>query len=132
MLPLWARGPLMERPRVSHVQPKSFFKPAVGIITLHPEVQQPEQRLTKRVEPGQHTIDLAKNDDPPQTPSVQQAGTFGKMEAGNQPTQASPVKPKRKWNAIPPRMLNADPQTQFIGTDTITEALIMMSLPRFY
>ena len=60
-----------------------FFKPARGIcrvqkdrtglqhiITQHPEVQKSEQRLTKRVEPSQHTIDLAKNDDPSQTPSV--------------------------------------------------------------
>ena len=64
--------------------PNHFFKPARGIcgvqkdrtnpyhiITWHPEVQQPEQRLTKRVEPSQHMIDLAKNNDPPQTPSVQ-------------------------------------------------------------
>ena len=35
-----------------------------------------------------------------------------------------PAKPKRKWNAILPRMLNADPLAQFIGTDTIAEALI--------
>ena len=69
-------------------------------------------------------IDLAKNDDPPQTPSLQWAETFGKREAGSQPTQAPPVKPKRKWNAIPPRTLNADPLGQFIGTDTIVEALI--------
>ena len=55
---------------------------------------------------------------------MQQAGTFGKRETGNQPTQAPPVKLKRKQNTIPPRMLNADPLAQFIGTDTITEALI--------
>ena len=34
------------------------------------------------------------------------------------------VKPKRKQNVIPPRMLNADPLAQFIGSDTIAEALI--------
>ena len=131
--------------RVSHVQPKSFFKPARGIcgvqkdrtgpqhiITQHLEVQQPEQRLAKRVEPDQHMIDLTKTDDPPQTPSVQWVGTFGKREAGNQPTQAPPVKLRRKQNAIPPRMLNADPRTQFIGTDTILKPSLMMSLPRFY
>ena len=54
-------------------------------------------------------IDLTKNDDPPQTSSVRQAATFGKRETGNQPTQAPPVKQKRKQNAIPPRTLNADP-----------------------
>ena len=115
----------------------NHFKPARGIcrvqkdrtgpqhvITQHQEVQQPEQRPIKRVEPSQHTIDLAKNDDLPQTPSVRQAGTFGKREAGNQPTQAPPFKPKRKRNTIPPRTLNADPLAQFIGTDTIAEALI--------
>ena len=89
-----------------------------------PKVQQPEQRPTKRVKPGQHTIDLAKNDDPPQTPSVRWAGTFRKREAGNQPTQVPPIKPKRKPNAIPPRTLNTDSLAQFIGTDTIVEALI--------
>ena len=137
MLPLWARSPLMERPRVSDVQPKSLFKLARGIcrvqkdrtgpqhvITQHPEVQQQEQRLTKRVKPSQHRIDLAKNDDQPQTPSVQWAGTFGKREAGIQSTQAPPVKLKRKQNAIPPRRLNADPLAQFIGMNTIAEALI--------
>ena len=50
--------------------------------------------------------------------------TFGKREAGNQPTQAPPVKPKRKLNAIPPRTLNTDPLAQFIGMDTIAESLI--------
>ena len=69
-------------------------------------------------------VDLAKNDDPPQTTSVQWAETFGKREAGNQPTQAPPLEPKRKLNAIPPRTLNADPLAQFIGMDTIAEALI--------
>ena len=93
------------------------------IVTQHPEVQHPEQGPTKRVKPGQHTVDLTKNDEPPQT-SVQWAETFGKREAGNQPTQAPPVEPKRKPNAIPPRMLNADPLAQFIGMDTIAEALI--------
>ena len=68
--------------------------------------------------------DLVKNDDPPQTPSVQWAGTFGKREAGNQPTQAPTVKLKRKWNAIPPRTLKADLLVQFIGMDTIAEFLI--------
>ena len=38
--------------------------------------------------------------------------------------QTPPVKPKRKPNAIPPRTLNTDPLAQFIGMDTITEALI--------
>ena len=69
-------------------------------------------------------VDLTKNDDPPQTPSVPQAENFGKREDGNQPTQAPPIKPKRKLNAIPPRTLNADPLAQFIGMDAITEALI--------
>ena len=54
---------------------------------------------------------------------MQQAETFGEGDHRIQPTQTSPVKLKRKWNAIPPRMLNADPLAQFIGTDTITEAL---------
>ena len=31
---------------------------------------------------------------------------------------------KEKWNAILPRTFNADPLAQFIGTDTITVALI--------
>ena len=53
-----------------------------------------------------------------------QAETFGKREAGNQPTQAPPVEPKRKPNAIPPRTLNTDPLAQSIGMDTIAEALI--------
>ena len=69
-------------------------------------------------------VDLIKNDDLPQTPSVHWAETIGKRETGNQPTQAPPVKPKRKLNAIPPRTLNADPLAQFIGMDTIAEALI--------
>ena len=69
-------------------------------------------------------IDLTKTADPPQTPSVPWAGTYGKREAGNQPTQAPPVKPRRKRNAIPPRTLNTDPVAQFIGMDTIAEALI--------
>ena len=49
---------------------------------------------------------------------------FGKGDSGYQPTQTSAIKPKRKQNAIPPRTLNADPLAQFIGTDTIAEALI--------
>ena len=69
-------------------------------------------------------IYLNKNDDLPQTPSVQWTGTFGKREARNQPTQAPLVKPKRKPNAIPQRTLNADPLAKFIGMDTIAEALI--------
>ena len=45
-------------------------------------------------------------------------------DPGIQPAQTPPIKPKRKWNAILPRMLNADPLAQFIGMDTITKALI--------
>ena len=55
---------------------------------------------------------------------MQWAGTFGKREAGNQPIQEPPVKLRRKQNTIPLRMLNADPLAQFIGMDTIAEALI--------
>ena len=55
---------------------------------------------------------------------MQQAETFGEADHGVQPTQASPAKLKRKWNAIQPRMLNADPLTQFIGTDTIAKAIM--------
>ena len=42
----------------------------------------------------------------------------------HQPAQTSPSKPKWKQNDIPLRTLNANPLAQFIGTDTITEALI--------
>ena len=52
------------------------------------------------------------------------AETLGEGDHGVQPTQASPAKLKRKWNAIPPGTLNADPLAQFIGTDTIAKALI--------
>ena len=55
---------------------------------------------------------------------MRRAETFDKSEAGSQPTQATHVMPKRKLNAIPPRTLNADPLAQFIGRDTIAEALI--------
>ena len=41
-----------------------------------------------------------------------------------QPAQTSPGKPKTKQNAILPTMLNTDPLAQFIGMDTIAEALI--------
>ena len=50
--------------------------------------------------------------------------TLEKGDHGTQPTQISPAKLKRKWNAILPRTFNADPLVQFIGTDTITEAPI--------
>ena len=56
------------------------------IVIQQPEIQQPDQGLTKGVKPDQHMIDLAKTENPPQTPSVWQEGTFGKREAGNQPT----------------------------------------------
>ena len=111
----WARGICRIQKDRTHPQ---------HIITQHAEFKQPEQGPIKRVKPGQHMVDLTKNDDRPQTPSVQRAETFGKREAGNQPTQAPPVKPKRKLNAIPPRMLNTDLLAQFIGMDTIAEALI--------
>ena len=62
--------------------------------------------------------------DPQQVPSAWQVETLGKWEARNQPTRIAPTKPKRKWNAIPPKMLNVDPLAQFIGMDTITKALI--------
>ena len=69
-------------------------------------------------------IESTKTNDLSQTPTVQQAETFGKGDSRIQPTQSPPIKPKRKQNALPPRMLNADPLAQFIGTDTIAEALI--------
>ena len=55
---------------------------------------------------------------------MQWAGTYGKREAGNQPSQAPPVKLRRKQNTIPPRTLNANHLAQFIGMDTIAEAFI--------
>ena len=56
-------------------------------------------------------------------PSAQWAETFGEGDNRVQTTQAFLAKLKRKQNAIPPRMLNADPLAQLIGTDTITEVL---------
>ena len=58
------------------------------------------------------------------TAAVRQATTYGKEENQHQSTGTIPTVSKRKRNAIPPRMLNTAPLAQFIGMDTITEALI--------
>ena len=55
---------------------------------------------------------------------MQQATTYGKEENQCQSSGTIPTGSKRKRNAILPRTLNADPLAQFIGMDTIAEALI--------
>ena len=49
--------------------------------------------------------------------------TYGKEENQHQSSGTIPTGSERKRNAIPPRTLDADPLAQFIGMDTISEAL---------
>ena len=79
---------------------------------------------TQRDEPGQFPVKSSKIEGQSSTTAVQQATTYGKEENQHQSSGTIPTGTKRKRNTIPPRTLNADPLAQFIGTDTIAEALI--------
>ena len=80
--------------------------------------------MTQGDELGQFSVKSTKIEGQSLTTAVQQATTYGKEENQHQSSGTIPTRSKRKRNAIPPRTLNADPLAQFIGMDTIAEALI--------
>ena len=80
--------------------------------------------MTQGDESGQFLVKSSKIEDQSPTTAEQQATTYGKEENQHQSSGTIPTGSKGKRNAVPPRTLNADPLAQFIGMDTIAEALI--------